>query len=295
MDKTSLTRRLFQLLTFFIFLIQVYNSILKYIDGIIIQKQATISIDEIIQPDIFICLDGHYNYTKSLAYGYEYKTSFLTGNLKNSDKTSWKGIHQNLTFEDILRHVYNQEFGNFTVKNSTYKKIFSPNLGYCMHLKNTSIADITTDRKSLAVIVDPYKVNEMVIYEMEDARVTFGPLANNMFDYLSFETRISLYDKRIRDGISCTDYEKRNSSYGQCIKDVMRKRLYTCFDCIPLWFPGNSEEGCEVDKDVTVQDQILYKEIFQDIWELTSSRELESLNICLPPCMSMAVNLRITG
>ena len=120
MDKTSLTRRLFQLLTFFIFLIQVYNSILKYIDGIIIQKQATISIDEIIQPDIFICLDGHYNYTKSLAYGYEYKTSFLTGNLNNSDKTTWKGIHKNFTFEDILSNVYNQTLLSKTVLTRKY-------------------------------------------------------------------------------------------------------------------------------------------------------------------------------
>ena len=50
-----------------------------------------------------------------------------------------------------------------------------------------------------------------------------------------------------------------------------------CFGCLPLWFPGHSGEGCEVDKDVQVLDEILYKEIFQGIWELTEGREIGSL------------------
>ena len=291
MDKTLFTRRLFQVITFVVFLIQVYNSILKYNDGTIIQKQTTLTIDEIKHPNIFVCLANHYNYTKSLSYGYKYKTSFYTGKLTNSDRKTWRGKYQNLTFKDIHNGIFDQEFGYFTVKGGTYNKVFSNNYGYCMHLdnNNTFAGDISATKQSFAVMADPYKLNNLNIYEMENTRVTFGPTNNQQYEFQNFEPKISLYDSRIKDGISCIDYERINSSYGQCIKDAMRRRLLHCFGCLPLWFPGNSGEGCEVDKDVHVQDDILYEEVFQDIWELTGGKEIEYLKVCLPPCMSMEV------
>ena len=298
MEKTNLTRRFFQILIFLIFLIQVYNSILKYNDGMIIQKQTTISIDDIKQPDIFVCLDINYDYTKSLSYGYEYMTSLFTGNLKDSVKTTWKGKYKNLTFWDIRNDVYLQEFGNFTVKNEAYKKTFSTNLGYCMHLENTSSGEMTTTSKLSVLMVDPNNNNdnEVMIDEIENARVTFGPTADHLFDFLNIEIRISLYDARIRDGVSCTDYDKINSSYGQCITGVMRERLLRCFGCLPLWFPDHSgDNGCEVDKDVHVQDEILYQEVFQEMSDIISGWEVKYLDICLPPCKSMAANFRKTA
>ena len=36
----------------------------------------------------------------------------------------------------------------------------------------------------------------------------FGPRSNNSYDFYTYMMQISLFDSKINEGISCTDYEK---------------------------------------------------------------------------------------
>ena len=64
------------------------------------------------------------------------------------------------------------------------------------------------------------------VIEMEKGRFYFGPSHDDRFDKLAYNLEYWLHDSKINDGQSCTDYERSNSSYSDCILKVSWKECF---------------------------------------------------------------------
>ena len=91
---------------------------------------------------------------------------------------------------------------------------------------------------------------------------------------------------------SCTDYERLNSSYGQCIGNIMSESLFQCFGCLPPWFPSKIGITCESEKAVAIQDTATCKNVYEEIKSLFLGRDLKMFKPCLPPCLKMSLQLK---
>ena len=92
----------------------------------------------------------------------------------------------------------------------------------------------------------------------------------------------SIQDSRIKDGVTCRDYERINSSYGKCLNQALRKEFLENLDCLPPWMPDNLGEVCELDKPVYIKDKERYDRLTDNLLEFTSGRELDCWERCLP-------------
>ena len=104
----------------------------------------------------------------------------------------------------------------------------------------------------------------------------------------------SIQDSRIKDGVTCRDYERINSSYGKCLNQALRKEFLENLDCLPPWMPDNLGEVCELDKPVHIKDKEKYDRLTDNLLEFTSGRELDCWERCLPPCTYMSVVMKKT-
>ena len=103
-----------------------------------------------------------------------------------------------------------------------------------------------------------------------------------------------IQDNSIKDGITCQDYERINSSYGKCLYQAMRQEFLEYLDCLPPWMPDNLGEVCELDKAVNIKDKEKYARLTDNLLEFTSSREMDCWDKCLKPCTSMSVVIKKT-
>ena len=103
-------------------------------------------------------------------------------------------------------------------------------------------------------------------------RYDIGPSSNGLFQWANFLLDYDIHDDRIKDGITCTDYGKYNTSYGSCIKSAMRAELLAAFGCLPPWFLNEDPKTCESGIPININDQarvfnmVVLKSSFIIIW-----------------------------
>ena len=218
------------------------------------------------------------------------------GNLNGN--YTWKGKHGNLTFEELLNMIYVHDYKDLKYDNETI--IFLMPYGFCLKFNKTTTQKIIywSVKKSVFMLTDPAKVNSFKTNEMENSRIQFGPTTDGLFDISAYEIQYSLHDSRIQDGKTCTDYARLKSSYEECILTVLKARLLKYYNCLPPWFPKPSDQTCEKDKEIKVEQEnqgsiLEYSKdrINYDMNELILGRELEMLKVCLPPCLKMDVKM----
>ncbi len=123
---------------------------------------------------------------------------------------------------------------------------------------------------------------------MENARLSCGPTYEIFFEYATYEMVFSLYDTSIKDGVTCTNYERINSSYGECVNQVVKDLFLENLDCVPPWVPNNSGSVCEID----MKDTKYYEGLTSDLIEMSSGLKMNILRTCLPSCKTMKVLLK---
>ena len=295
MDKQIILRNIFKILTLTIFIFQVQNSLSKYYARPVVEERSMTTKDKTRQPSVYVCEDNQFNTTKSQAVGYDHIEDLKAGKLANSDKYTWKGANGNLTFEEIQAIAYDTDYSNFKAVTSETKELFIAPHGFCMKLVDTvSEQFIKTVRKSMLLLVDPRIDNDIRIVEMNHGRLYCGPTTPNLYDAASYEMEYSLKDSKIYDGVSCTDYEKINSSYGQCIKELMKEELLKCYGCLPSWFPTKMGLTCEKEKDIIIQDGQICEKLYDDLLYFILGRDLKMFEPCMPPCLKMSLSLKRT-
>ena len=211
---------------------------------------------------------------------------------------SWRSKYGNLTFKDLQHKIFHYDYNKSSTNNSELK--FLMPYGFCLKFNKTVIKKtrLFSDKKSIFMLTDPQKINNLRTNEMENSRIKYGPTTNNLFDMAAYEIQYSLYDSRIHDGKTCTDYTRIKSSYEDCILSVLKARLLKYYKCLPPWFPKQFGQTCEVDKEIEVQHEnpghlLEYSDekIMYDMNELIFGRELKMLKDCLQPCLSQDVKI----
>ena len=157
-----------------------------------------------------------------------------------SDGITWKGKHGNNTYSQLEEILFENDYTTLEAKTSTTEDVFLLPHGNCKKLMgfNTTVkVSIQTRKQGLLLIVDPNKVNSLRIKEMENGRVEFGPTNPNSpyFTSSSYDLTYTMHDKRIHDGKSCFDYEKLNSSYGNCFEGKVKEYYLKSIGCLPPW------------------------------------------------------------
>ena len=276
---------------FGIFLFQMQNSICKFVKGPIVQEKSFTTTEDIKMPIIYVCEDNQFQYEAARSIGYEYMSTFTMGQIKNSSQNTWKGKNKDQTFESLQKMLYESDYHQFSLNYGKAKKLYIAPHGWCMKLdKSVKPKEyVTTTSESLLLMVDPNIDNDIRTLEMENARITFGPTTTNLFDWAVYEASIVLSDAGLNDGRTCTSYEKTNSSYGQCIENVLKQQVLLLYGCLPPWFPRNTDKVCEEDLKVHVNDRKLYEKVYDDFRSLYFGRTMDLLDECKIPCLTMNV------
>ena len=146
-----------------------------------------------------MCQDNKYDYALSeKVYGYKYIYTLLAGKVEHDSQTTWKGQHRNVSFADLEKILYENNFENFSTKYSHAKSVFSPVRGHCQELSwhgEESVSEfVYATEKSYLIMVDPLKVDVLSLIEMENARIDFGPVSDTLFLYLAYELMFSLQE-----------------------------------------------------------------------------------------------------
>ena len=283
------------LAAFGIFVFQMRNSVHKYLSRPVVQEKSTKELNEIQLPVIYICKDNQFDYANAQRFGYLGQESFYPGQINGTLNISWKGKDRNVSFKDVQRELFGDETSYYQETFYGYdipaEKIFIAPHGFCIKPHNITSAWISTVKKALFLIVDPYKVNDIQVAEMDNALVSFGPTNESTFDFSMFEIRCTLYDDRIHDERTCTDYEKIGSSYGVCVKQVMRDQLLDSYGCLPPWFESG-KQTCEEGSEINVSNETLLQDTIGEIRELVYGKEPKVFAKCLKPCISMGVYMK---
>ena len=278
------------------------NSFRKYLEEPTIQQISHTSVDKIPLPVLYACQDSQFNYEKANQYGYSYIIAFLTGTLTDSDKISWKGKYGNVSSLELQNTLYDYDHSKYSVVTETwrdgrvnwieqdYDLVFIQPYGYCIKVNMTkqSISIRGTNRTTL-LLVEPSRVSNIRIMEMDNARHEFGPTGEDTFDAFQYLMKISITDRSIHNGKICTEYTKQVRSYGKCIEDVLRDELVQSYGCVPSWLPNAT---CELEKNITIKDMASVRELTPKIFNLIKGLDLSMFNKCLPPCMTMNVHMK---
>ena len=208
MEKPALFRSLFQLTAFGIFLFQMQISVKKFVDQPIIQQTRTVTLAEVNQPVFFVCKNNMYDFKLSeKVYGYNYIYNLLAGKIENGSQITWKGRHRNVSFADLEKILYRNNFENFSTKHSNARSVFSPVRGHCKELswhgEEGGSEYVYVTEKSFLIMVDPLKVDVLSLIEMENARIDFGPVSDTFFLYLAYELMFSLQEWIHNTWIKC--------------------------------------------------------------------------------------------
>ena len=282
------------------------NSVEKYFEGPTIPQTSQILVDELTMPIIYACQDRQFNHTKGNYYGYDFQKSFIFGTLTGSNLTSWKGKYGNMTSTELLQELYEADYsryraftkkmeinGNMIITKLDDKVDFILPFGYCMKV-DPMVKGITitgTNRTTL-LLVDPFMNNGIRVTEMDNSKHEFGPTGEDTFDAYQYLMKLSVHDKSIDDGKTCTDYTKHGNSYGKCIQDVLEEHLMQSYGCLPPWITKEQGKICGKDMDVEIQDMEAVGKIMPEILDLIKGLELDMFKICLPPCITMHVHMK---
>lgn len=236
MNTEKLVRAIFLIFALGIFVIQIKDSIDKYLDPPVLQTMSMISTKDLPKSPIFyVCEENQRMASKYPNYGY---SDFAFSGLLSNGTISWSGQYGNSTFQDIVDDIYQTNYTSLEVRNGTSEhETFLLPTGYCKIINFSGILPrerIGSEKRIRFIITDPAKANDLRTEETMEAKVTLGKL-NGDFEWKRVEASYELNDATLGDGDICTDYERYNSSYGSCIRDVLRKTLLEVYGCIPPW------------------------------------------------------------
>ena len=301
MELVKLIRTLVQIFALGIFVFQMQNSIRKYISRPVVQQSSTTTFDSIPKPVIFVCEDGQFNYEKARQNGYKSFSRFNLGILSDTTTISWRGKNGNLSFKELQEDIFDYDYSTFVHQTSLtgddYKWTDAPaDLVYfipqkfCMKPKQTLKGmNFRSTKKSFLYLDDPEKTNGLRITRIDSWKGELGPTGNLTFNGKLYEVQISIHDSKVHDGLTCTDYKKIGTSYGECVENEFKRELLGWFGCLPPWFPKKIENlECSDAKTANTPGFDALVEIIK----LIKGLDLKVAESCLPPCTTMSWKLK---
>ena len=308
----KLSRKLFILLLFGIFIIQMKSSVQKYLDGPIMQQNSKTTLTEIEKPIIYVCNLNQFDFTHARYYGYQYVEDFLTGKIENNSGIStWKGKFGNLSYKEIQNQFF--KYGSnpkYTIKSSEFERkdhdmelvekdiVYLAKYGFCAKVNNYhSLISISASKNSQLIIVDTAKDNRINPIGMENTDIQFGMIKEkkdekDLYDNNFYELVIASHNSRINDGKTCKTYIEKGTSYATCVETVLRDKFLEVFGCLPPWFQFSSNLTCHESLSHERVNESAIPEIYTEMLRLLNGYELEITKTrCLSPCLTMSSKL----
>ena len=303
MKAIELARFMFQVFAFGIFVYQMQNSVIKYLDRPVYQIKTTRSVYKVNKPIVYVCHDPQYNINRAKEAGYSWQDTFASGYVYYPDDDeydiTWKGKYGNFTYEELQDYIYDSNYSDLTVENYLEKTnetdvTFVTSYGFCMKLQtleNNNFMGLYTVKRSSVLLVDPNTDNPFEIIHLDNGKINFGPTSDDQFDFYSYELVWTLHDSSIYDGISCTNYNNLGINYGECVEDEMSKKMLSLYSCLPPWFPNYyNDQYCEENKDIILSNDNINKSyVMTENMMLGQKLEFPA---CLPPCLTMKLTMK---
>jgi hypothetical protein len=307
----NLIRRVVQFIAFILFLIQLEQAIRKYFQYPVVVQTSRVQVENLQPPVVLVCQPDQFNYTTGDKYGYGGYTRLVKGQLHPKSRfISWKGRYGNQTYNGLENLLFDSVFEKLgkhyslgikpainkmmSYNRTVERKVLFPH-GDCrkmVDVPSKPTVGLRTKTEVTMYFVDPAKENDITTGETTHAQATIGPATNNLFERGVYEVHYSLHDATIHDGVTCTDYTKKGSTYGSCLMKVLTEEALQGFGCIPPWVPGNiTDQACEEATHIDL-DEWLQCAINFDLIELLGNREPEVFKKCLPPCTTMRIEFQ---
>ena len=266
----------------------------------IVEQTSTVPYASITQPIIYVCQDNQFNYVTAKDIGYPTKTDFTYG-ITLDRKLTWTGKNGNLTYETLVNLLFEADYESFTMvaseklidgsKRIGADKVFLNPYGFCMKLLHTNkTVSIESRYKTLFLLIDPARSNNLSLNYMTVYMGEFGPSGNNTFQGYNYEVKVRLHNHEILDGETCTDYDKLGSSYGACLQDMMQESFLNWYGCTPPWI-RKKNHTCEIDQAIKEPSHKVSEEVEIEMRRFIKGLETKSSAKCLLPCQSMSMEL----
>lgn len=226
------------------------------------------------------------------------------GRIEDSKTITWKGKDGLKTPEEMQKFLFDVDYTSFAVLAQTDKgirewveiesdEIYQIPYGYCKRLEQDQRKIMIQSReRNIILFVDPSKDNSIRMSRMDNGKVVFGPVGEHLYEEFTFQIEIGIKDLNIHEGISCTNYDSKGFSYGQCIQNIFGKALIDWFGCIPVWFSGPSNITCQTDANIKNPDQTLLDYMKTQFYTLVKEFNLDMFETCLPPCITMNIKIK---
>ena len=213
---------------------------------------------------------------------------------------SWKGIGENKSFAELQSYLFDYNYTTFSSYSGHWNDqlgvidaelIFLFPQGFCRKWNLTKQKmTVRFAEKGIIFMIDPTFTNQLNLLGSQSTKVNFGSFGNGFHSGYLHEVEISMHDSRINDGITCVDYDKIGSSYGQCIKEKMEQNMLKELGCLLPWIPDTSKSSCE-----NIENMTISAEMFEEIPKFVHGWKMRSLSACKQPCLQLDFKLNEVG
>ena len=304
MKNKDMIRKVFQTFTIILFIFQFQQSVRKYFQYPVVEQKSRIPVKDLPNPVVYVCHESQFKYTEALENGYKTFNRFAAGQMENSTHISWKGKWGNTTYKGLENMLFDYDYTSIesrTLSSSTNlwnfnekKERFLFPHGVCLKIEtpqqHTEI-EITSKDNINIYFVDPARANNIRTEETPDAKATLGPTSSSFFSFKIYQVEYLLYDESIHDGTSCTDYNKLDMSYGECLNDILMHEFLATYGCLPSWVSTNNSKICEDEISIEL-NTIIETNLYESINKLVKHLEPDMFKKCLSPCTSMKIKLQ---
>ena len=305
MKHNDMIRKVFQVFTIILFIIQFEQSLKKYFQFPVVEQTSRVPVKDFPLPVIYVCQANQFNYTKARENGYRYFTHFMLGILMNSTNISWQGKAGHQTFTDLKDLLFDSDYSSLTAESISRsennriadggKRTFLFPHGICMKLENLQQHEtikIKTTKDINIYLVDPAKANDIRTEVTLDAKTSIGPTSDTFFSFGNYELEYLLYDHSINDGITCTDYTKSDISYGECLNNSLKQESMATYGCLLPWISTNNKSEIICGETTNIDANAMRNSpLYIEILYLIKNFEPKAFKRCLPPCKTMQIKL----
>ena len=250
-----------------------------------------------------MCKDAQFNYTRARSTGYEWATSYLSGQTVNQSVLSWNGpVAGNRSVWDTLKFIFKgNEDTDFNVyrdlsDNLTgmyYEKFLIP-IGLCQAFEGRLPGFMTislpdshmfiynvhiTDPAASTTFQLPYSL-------MSGDKIRIQPSETS--SSTNFKIKITEESTQTDDG-SCTDYPTpRHHSYADCIDAELQDKIVPSLGCMVPWM--SEENPCSQPIPRLSQHDHIVNWLMNISVKAFGNIEYGS-DTCLPPCTRMSIQV----
>ena len=117
MLKPKQWRVCFQVLALMIFIFQMVQSVLRYLQfPIVMQTSVSPLTAEHKTPIVYVCQESQFSYLLANENGYKYFSDYLGGLIQKTEHLGWMGTNDNVTAEELFHILYETNYTDMTVE-----------------------------------------------------------------------------------------------------------------------------------------------------------------------------------